>query len=454
MIDKGLLVAVADDEPSIREVLSMRLESWGYRVCTAENGEQAARVVEQNDPDLVISDVVMPRMSGLDLLQALQGGERRRPVVLITAFGDVDMAVEAMKSGARDFLTKPLDYENLHAMLSDLSNEIRQWRRIRAWQGQLEAGTGPGSLIGDSARMRDVFRLVELVAASEASALVVGESGTGKEIVARAIHELSARSKGPFVAVNSAAIPESLMESEIFGHEKGAFTGATNARAGCFELANKGTLFLDEIGEMPVALQPKLLRILEQRSTRRLGGSREVAIDVRMLAATNRDAGSLVSDGQLREDLYYRLNVFTIVLPPLRERSDDVPLLALQFLHEANDRHGTNVDGLSERALDTLVSYRWPGNVRELKNVLERAAVLARSGWVDEAHLPSHIQKETEARRLPEVTIQVGTSAADAERELILKTLEHVGQNKAEAARQLGLDPKTIRNKLKSYGLS
>jgi DNA-binding NtrC family response regulator len=453
-IDEGLLVAVADDEPSIREVLSMRLESWGYRVCTAENGEQAAQVVEQKDPDLVISDVVMPQLSGLELLSALRGGRRDRPVVLITAFGDVDMAVEAMKRGARDFLTKPLDYDNLQAMLADLSDEIRQSQRIRAWQVQLESGVGPGSLIGQSARMREVFRLVELVASSEASALILGESGTGKEVVARAIHELSARSKGPFVAVNSAAIPESLMESEIFGHEKGAFTGATSARPGCFELANKGTLFLDEIGEMPISLQPKLLRILEQHSTRRLGGSREVSIDVRLLAATNSDAGSLVSDGMLREDLYYRLNVFTIVMPPLRERVEDLPLLALQFLKEANERHGTGVDGLSEGALETLESYRWPGNVRELRNVLERAAVLAGSGWVEESHLPSHVQRETESQRLPEITIRVGTSAADAERKLILKTLEHVGQNKAEAARQLGLDPKTIRNKLKAYGLS
>ncbi len=453
MADNRLLVAVVDDEPAMREVLAMRLKSWGYDVCLAADGREAQHMIEEKAPDLVISDVVMPELSGLDLLEALRGSAGTREVVLITAFGDVDMAVEAMKKGARDFLTKPLDYENLQIILNKASEEIDLRRKTRGWKQQLESGAGLGNLIGTSARMREVFRFVELVAATDASALITGESGTGKEIVARTIHDLSGRRQAPFVAVNAAAFPESLIESELFGHEKGAFTGATAARPGCFELANRGTLFLDEIAEMPVPLQPKLLRILEQGSTRRLGGTREVLFDVRVLAATNREAGSLVREGQLREDLYYRLNVFTLTLPPLRERRGDIPILALHFVRAFNRKHGTELEGASDDTLALLEQYSWPGNVRELRNVIERATVLAGGGWIELRHLPAYIRDPSISGR-PEVRVPVGTTAAEAEKLLILKTLEHFDYNKAEAARQLGLDPKTIRNKLKAYGVA
>ena len=289
-----------------------------------------------------------------------------------------------------------------------------------------------------------------MLAENEASALITGESGTGKEVVAQAIHRMSGRANRPFVAVNAAALPESLIESELFGHEKGAFTGADRARAGCFEQADGGTLFLDEIGEMPISLQPKLLRILEEGRARRLGGSQELTFDVRVLAATNRDPLEAVRQGNLREDLYYRLNVFEVNIPPLRERAEDIPLLAQHFIGEFNRKHDTSVEGVRKSARDLLAAYTWAGNVRELRNVMERAVILAGRGLIEPSHLPPYLRKGS-APAEPTIVLPVGTPAAEAEKHLILRTLEHVGQNKAEAARRLGLDVKTIRNKLKSY---
>ncbi len=446
-----LAVLVVDDEPAVREVLTVRIGGWGYDVCAASGVEEAERLLAERSPDVVISDVVLGESTGLDLLRRLKAGDAQRPVILITAHGSIDVAVEAMKGGAQDFLTKPLDYTKLHALLESAAVELRQ----RAWTRDLVARlevAGLGPLVGESRPMRELFRLVEILASSDASAIITGESGTGKEVVARTIHELSARRDQPFVGVNAAAIPEGLIESELFGHEKGAFTGAVQSRPGCFELADGGTLFLDEIAEMPLALQPKLLRILETRRTRRLGGSREIDFDVRVLAATNRSPTSAVRNGQLREDLYYRLNVFEVVVPPLRDRLVDVPLLAQHFVREFSRKHGMEVEGLRDSTRELLSTYAWPGNVRELRNVVERAVILARKGWVEPIHLPPYIRERT-AGLDPVVVLPVGsTTAADAERALILKTLEHVGHNKAEAARRLGLDVKTIRNKLRAYG--
>jgi DNA-binding NtrC family response regulator len=446
----GMRILVVDDEPAMREVLEMRLSEWGYRVIVAGSGSEARALSESERPDAVISDVVLPELSGLELLQSLTAGDPDRPVILITAYGTIDEAVEAMKLGAHDFLTKPLDYDKLRATLAALAREIDRRTQVRKLDSTLEKGAGVGGLVGRSAKMREVFRLIEAVAASDASVIVCGESGTGKELVARAVHDLSHRAHGPFVAVNVAAIPEGLAESELFGHEKGAFSGAVAARAGCFELASTGTLFLDEITEMPGALQAKLLRVLEGSSVRRVGGTRELRFDVRVIAATNRDPQHAVDHGHLRQDLFYRLNVFTLALPALRERNGDVVLLVQHFVRQFNAKHGTQVEGVGRDAERLLRAYGWPGNVRELRNVIERAVILARSGWIETHHLPAFLQG---GGGEPEdvIVIPAGVTAAEAERLLILETLKRVGNNKAEAARQLGMDVKTIRNKLKAY---
>jgi len=300
--------------------------------------------------------------------------------------------------------------------------------------------------------MREVFNLIEMVAGRDVSVIVTGESGTGKELVARSIHRLSARAERPFVAVNAAAIPDTLIESEVFGHERGAFTGAVGTRPGCFEQAHGGTLFLDEIAEMPMPLQPKLLRVLADGRVRRLGGNHEFEFDVRVVVATNRNPLQAVKEGKLREDLFYRLNVFSIALPPLRERPDDVPLLAQRFIKEFNAKHRTAIEGISDDAAEELKKYPWPGNVRELRNVIERAVVLTKADWIDTAVLPPYIRSSTPSNH--KLVLDVGnTTMADAERELIIRTLEKTGNNKAEAARQLGVDVKTIYNKLKAYNI-
>jgi DNA-binding NtrC family response regulator len=453
MGETALRILVVDDEPAMREVLDMRLSEWGYRVVLAASGDEARALAEGEHPDAVISDVVLPGLSGLDLLQCLKSGDRDRPVILITAYGTIDEAVEAMKLGAHDFLTKPLDYAKLRSTLAALDQEIDRRGQIRRLESALGANADLPGLVGRSQVMRAVARLVKAVSASDASVIITGESGTGKELVAHAIHDLSARSHGPFLAVNVAAIPEGLAESELFGHEKGAFTGAAAARAGCFELADRGTLFLDEVTEMPGALQMKFLRVLEGGRVRRVGGSHEVRFNVRVITATNRDPQQAVDDGALRRDLFYRLNVFTLSLPPLREREGDVPLLAQYFVRQFNRKHGTDVQGVARDAERLMRTYPWPGNVREIRNVIERAVILARTGWIDAHHLPPFLQG-TSGESDDAIVIPAGATAADAERVLIVETLKRVGNNKAEAARQLGMDVKTIRNKLKGYGRS
>ncbi len=321
---------------------------------------------------------------------------------------------------------------------------------MRRLQEQLTGEGASRRVIGHSRPMREVLKTIDLLAGSDASAIITGESGTGKEVVARAIHEMSARRNGPFLALNAAAIPDELVESELFGHEQGAFTGATRTREGCFEMANGGTLFLDEISEMPVQLQPKLLRVLEEGSARRIGGAREIPFDVRVIAATNRDPAIAVREGRLREDLFYRLSVFSVVLPPLRERSSDIPLLAQYFIGEFNTKHGASVHGVRAEAMEILRNAPWPGNVRELRNVIERAVIIARSGWIEPRHLPPYLRSESSGDG--SIRLRPGITLAEAERTLILETLARVGNNKAAAARELGVDVKTVRNKLKAYG--
>jgi len=452
MGDGKLTVLVVDDEATMRDVLRTRLEAWGYAVEVAVDAQGGERVARELAPWLVLSDVVLPDAGGLELLAALRAGDAERHVVLMTAFGSVDVAVEAMKQGARDFLTKPLDYRRLRALLDELRRESERRAETRRLERRLEDGAGLGRLLGASRPMREIFELVERVAESDASALITGESGTGKELLARTIHDLGARRAGPFLAVNAAALPEGLTESELFGHERGAFTGAVASRPGVFEQAHQGTLFLDEIAEMPVALQPKLLRAVEERHVRRLGGQRDVRVDVRLLAATNREPRSAIQAGALRNDLFYRLSVFTLHLPPLRERADDIALLAQHFLRDFDRKHGLKVEGLSTAALELLRAFSWPGNVRELRNVMERASILARSGWIEPSHLPPYV-REPPAEAQGNFVLPPDVTAAGAERRLILETLERVNYNKAEAARRLGLDVKTIRNRLRAYGV-
>ncbi len=446
-------ILVVDDEPALREVLQVRLSDWGYGVELASDGASAREAVERLQPDLVISDVVLPDASGLDLLDLLRGPAPGRPVILITAFGSIDVAVEAMKRGAFDFLTKPLDYDKLSSLVKAAERELARHQETRALQRRLRRDPGVGGLIGRSRVMREVQDLIRVVGESEASVILTGESGTGKEVAAHAIHHLSRRAGGPFIAVNAAALPEGLIESELFGHQAGAFTGATAARPGCFEMADGGTLFLDEIAEMPVELQRRFLRVLEDGKVRRLGARRELEVDVRVLTATNCDPEEAVRTGELREDLFYRLNVFTVELPPLRERLDDVALLAQHFIETFNEKHRVEVRGVGADALELMVGYHWPGNVRELRNIIERSMILAREGWIESFHLPPFLRDSSLARGA-RIVLPPDVTALDAERILILETLERCGNNKSQAARRLGLDVKTIRNKLRTYGVS
>jgi len=446
-------ILVVDDDAGIRASLGVLLQSWGFETLEASDANEASRLVERHDPDIVITDLVMPEVSGIDFLRKLKAGDPHRPVLLITAQGSIDVAVEAMKQGARDFLTKPLtDLPKLKSLLDDAERELEMRRKARRLTARVEEDAGLGDFVGTSKPIREVYQIIESVAQRDVSVMITGESGTGKEVVARTIHKLSRRESKPFLAINAAAIPESLIESELFGHERGSFTGAVATRQGVFEQANGGTLLIDEIAEMPMALQPKLLRVLADGKVRRLGGSYEFEFDVRVLAATNRDPLKAIEDGKLREDLYYRLNVVPVALPPLRDRGEDVPLLVQHFVKEFNTKHHLNIEGATDDAMAMLKTYPWPGNVRELRNVIERSVVLAKGDWIEDKDLPPYIRDPS--LRSEKLVFAVGeTTVADAERELILKTLERAGNNKAEAARQLGVDVKTIYNKLKSYGV-
>jgi DNA-binding NtrC family response regulator len=452
MADGKRKVLVVDDEATMRDVLRTRLEAWGYEVELAADAAEGERAAKRSDPWLVLSDVVLPDAGGLDLLAALRDGGAERLVVLMTAYGTVDVAVEAMKRGARDFLTKPLDYRRLRALLDELQREAEQRTTTAKLERELAEGAGLGSLIGASKPMREIFELVRRVAGSDAAALITGESGTGKELLARTIHELSKRSAGPYVAVNAAALPEGLTESELFGHERGAFTGAVASRPGVFEQAHQGTLFLDEISEMPAALQPKLLRAVEERHVRRVGGNREIQLDVRLLAATNRDPRQAIEDGSLRSDLFYRLSVFTLHLPALRERPDDIALLTQHFLRGFNAKHELDIEGVAEPALALMRAFSWPGNVRELRNVVERAAILARSGWIEPSHLPPYVREppaETAGRLRAARRRHRRRSRAPADpRDARARRLQQ-GRGGAPARARREDDPQPLR----SYGL-
>jgi DNA-binding NtrC family response regulator len=370
-------VLIVEDDGAARVGLEQLVRSWGFIAESACDGEEALEKVTSFRPAIVITDMVMPRMDGLALLRALPQVGADVTTLLLTAQGTVDTAVEAMKEGAYDYLTKPVDIQRLKILLDKIVERLETMREVKALRRQLREHGTFGSLIGNSPEMRKIYQIVEQAAPTAASVLIAGESGTGKELIAQTIHQLSPRAGFPFIAINCAAIPETLLESEIFGHEKGAFTGAADRRQGCFELADRGTLFLDEIGEMTPATQVKLLRVLQERSFRRLGGRTEQTVDVRVIAATNVDPATAVQQGKLREDLYYRLNVFSLRLPTLRERKEDLPLLVQAFIAEFNARNQKAIAGVDQSAMRMLEHYAWPGNVRELRNVIERATILA-----------------------------------------------------------------------------
>ena len=450
-------ILVVDDEINQRSALAGIVGRWGYDVATAQNGTDALSKLKNFDADVVITDLNMPEMDGKALLEELHKASTPPQAIVLTAFGNLETALETVHDlGAFWYLEKPLQTTALKMILERAIDK----RRLANHAGRLErelASRGVlGELIGESTAMQEIFHLLQQSAPTKATILITGESGTGKELTARAIHELSPRRTGPFFAVNCAAMPESLMESELFGHEKGAFTGAVERRAGCFELARGGTLLLDEIGDMPMNTQAKLLRVLEERRVRRLGSPREIDLDVRVVASTNQNLREAITKGSFREDLYFRLNVFEIHLPPLRERSGDVPRLAEELISNLNQKHECRVTDLAPDVLALLSSYDWPGNVRELRNVLERAVILAGEGTITAAHLPRGFagRPETAPRESggESVVLEPGTTVADAERALIEMTLRHTGNNRTRAADILGISPKTLFNKLKEYG--
>jgi two-component system response regulator HydG len=444
-------ILVVDDEPSARSGLEKLLLSEGYRVDTAGDGPSALAIAAETPPDVVVTDLKMPKMDGVTLLSKLREQDGDLPVIVVTAFGDVSSAVVAMRAGAADYLAKPVDFDALTVSIE----RALERRALRAEADELRRqlrereGDGLGGLIGASPAMQKVYRTARQVAGARATVLITGESGTGKGELARAIHQKGSRAKQPFVALHCAALAESLLESELFGHERGAFTGADRRRIGRFETAQGGTLFLDEVGEIPSSTQVKLLRVLQERAFERVGGNETIQVDVRLIAATNRDLAADVQEGRFREDLYYRLNVVHIDMPPLRVRDNDVLLLANHFLRKfAADNH-REIDGFSDRARAKLLAHRWPGNVRELENAIERAVVLCEGPRIEEEHLPIEVAPVAKgAIRIP------GATMAEIERFAILSTLEATSGSTTKAAEMLDISVRTIQYRLHEYGIA
>ena len=444
---KGSILVVEDDD-TFRSFLQTILQDDGHEVQTAADGLKGLRLLRQGNFDMVVSDLKMPGKSGLELFRETRNDPGPPQFIFLTAFGRVDEAVAAMKEGAVDFLSKPLDDPD--TLLALVNRAIETQARARDYLSLKEseaAGLPPEDLIFAGDAMRPVRQLVHDVAGAMANVLIIGESGTGKELVARTVHLLSPRGKAGFVALNCAAIPENLLESELFGHEKGAFTGAIQARQGKFELARGGTIFLDEIGEMPLPLQAKLLRVVQERVFERVGGSKEIKADVRVIAATNRNLRDEVSKHRFREDLYYRLNVFPLRLPPLRERIDAIPVLTDYFLQRFSAQLGKKLKGIDAQALNAMRSYGWPGNIRELQNALERAVILARDvitvGVLPDEMLRKPEQASLDSREMLKLT----------EKEMIGKAIKKHGGNRRLAAEELGISRRTLQYKLKEYGL-
>jgi DNA-binding NtrC family response regulator len=461
-MDRTLRVLIVDDEFSQRAGLAAMVNAWGMIPETASDGNEAMDKLAKFPADVIITDLNMPGLDGFGLLQRLRDAGDAPPAIVLTGFGSIETAVKTVQDlGAYWYLEKPVQPNALEVLLrragahATLRTEKKTLERQLGYKGSL------GEMVGLSPKMQEIFALLQQAGPSKACVLITGESGTGKELVARTLHALSPRRNGPFVAINCAALPETLIESELFGHEKGSFTGASERRAGCFELSQHGSLLLDEIGEMPMPTQAKLLRILEDSRVRRLGGKTEFEVDVRLIAATNKVPEEAVRGGHLREDLFYRLNVFHIHLPPLRERKEDILPIATSLVTDLNRKHDCKVSDISREVQESLEHHSWPGNVRELRNVLERAVILAGDGTIEMRHVPAFLHNraiaavanssststDSEAIRFP-----IGTTVEEAEKGLILRTLEHTRNNKTRAAEILGISLKTLHNKLKEYG--
>jgi two-component system response regulator HydG len=447
-------VLVVDDDPAHRTMLRTLLAGWGYRIKEADDGAGAIAMVHEQAFDLILMDIRMIKVSGLEALVEIKAFNPAIPIIIMTAYSSVESAVEALKNGAYDYLTKPLDFDELRLIMERAMEHTQLLEENRQLRETLGAHFDTQNIIGRSPTMMRLMETVAQVAPAEATVLITGESGTGKEMIAGAIHFNSPRKHGPFVKINCAAITETLLESELFGHEKGAFTGAYKKKEGRFRQAHGGTLFLDEVSEMSLAMQVKLLRVLQDREITRVGGEEVIKVDVRIIAATNKDLLKEIDAGRFRDDLYYRLNVVAIDMPPLRERSEDIPLLAQHFLEQFSGTNRKQIKGFTPQAMDRLLRHEWPGNVRELMNAVERAVVLARKDYLGEEEFPL-IPREDK----PEGEVPLGGAASEGlpldevEKATILRMLEHTNGNKSEAARRLGITRRTLHKKLKAYGV-
>jgi DNA-binding NtrC family response regulator len=446
-------ILIIEDEAKIRRLLELNLGEDGFKTVSAGDAETGLKMLASEAIDLVITDLKLPGMSGLDLLQAVKQQDAALPVVVMTAFGSVETAVDAMKAGASDYVLKPFSLTEMRMVVRKELDVSRLREENRSLREALGEKYSLPNVIAGSAKMQEVLATIERVAPTNSTVLLGGESGVGKDLIARAIHEKSRRASGPFIKINSTAIPENLLESELFGYEKGAFTGANTSKPGKFELADKGTLFLDEIGDVPPATQVKLLRVLQEREFERLGGTRTIKVDVRLVAATNRDLRAALEDGTFREDLYYRLNVVPIDIPPLREHKEDIPDLANLFLRRFSSESGRHVTAISREAMNLLLSHHWPGNVRELQNIIERACALAKTSKLeaDDIHFDTPRTRSAGAndRFLPE-----GMTLDQWEDDLIREALKRANGNKSQAARLLGLSRNALRYRLSKIGIA
>ena len=454
---KTTKILIVDDDPGHLTTLKTITKSWGYTVETANDGVVAVDMVKSGPVDLILMDVRMTNMSGIEALGQIKDYNPSIPVIIMTAYSSVESAVEALKSGAYDYLIKPLDFEVLKLTIERASDHAGLKEENRALKEHLRSDYDIANIIGRSQPMKKLMDMMSMVAPSEATVLITGESGTGKELIARSLHFNSPRKEKPLVVVNCASITETLLESELFGHEKGAFTGADKRREGRFMQANHGTIFLDEIGETSPTMQAKLLRVLQEKEVQRVGSEETIKVDVRIVAATNRNLEADVANGRFREDLFYRLNVMNLNVPPLKERQEDIPLFAQHFLNKFADKNRKTVKGFVPLAVDMLLNYDWPGNVRELENAIERAVILLTGEHITEKQLPLNITKkypDLSTSPIAAAPVMDGTrSMEEIEKEAILATLKASGGNKSETARRLGITRKTLHNKLKNYGL-
>jgi len=450
-----LSVLIVDDEKNAREGLARALQK-SYEVLLAENGQRALEILTTRNVDAMLSDVRMPGMDGLTLLQRTLALPHPPVCIMLTAYGSIELAVDAMKRGAHDFLTKPINLDRLNILLNRALRTREVEQENRELHEQINEKFGMENIIGKSAAMQEVFDTVRQVAGTKATVLIEGESGTGKELIAHALHRLSPRSKGPYVAVHCAALSASLLESELFGHEKGAFTGATERRRGRFELADGGSLFLDEIGEIDSSIQIKILRVLEERNFERVGGQETIETDTRLIAATNRNLRTMMEQGEFREDLFYRLFVVVIRIPPLRERREDIPLLIQHFLQASAKENGRQIEGVTPDAMQALSDYGWPGNIRELRNAVERMVVLSRNNRITLRDLPAEIRGQASTSIAGSIAESASSplSIDAAEKNLIIKALKATNGNRTEAARQLGISRRTLHRKLHEYQLT